>query len=285
MNPEITKDPSDPQPAIEMPAPTAWPVVLAFGLTLVFAGLVTAASVSILGAVLSVAGAAGWFRQVLPVESHEWEPVVPEQITIRTERQTVERLPEIAAIPRAYLPLETYPVSAGIRGGIAGGAVMALLAAAYGVVSGNGIWYPMNLLVAGLFPGMALQTPSQIGAFNLQQFLVAVPIHLLISLLVGLLYGAMLPMVPRHPILFGGFVNPVLWSGLMYGALAFINPVMSQRIDWLWFVLSQIGFGVVAGFVVARHQRTPTRQPLPLAVRLGIEAPGLVREHKEEVHR
>ena len=51
---------------IEMPAATAWPLVLAFGFTLVFAGFVTAASVSILGTILIVAGAAGWFRQVLP---------------------------------------------------------------------------------------------------------------------------------------------------------------------------------------------------------------------------
>ena len=41
---------------IELPAPTAWPVVLAFGLTLVFAGLVTSRSVSILGAILALAG-------------------------------------------------------------------------------------------------------------------------------------------------------------------------------------------------------------------------------------
>ncbi len=36
--------------SVELPAPTAWPIVLAFGLTLVFAGLVTSASVSLLGA-------------------------------------------------------------------------------------------------------------------------------------------------------------------------------------------------------------------------------------------
>jgi len=48
---------------IEVPAATAWPIVLAFGLTLVFAGFVTAVSVSILGAILAVAGAVGWFHQ------------------------------------------------------------------------------------------------------------------------------------------------------------------------------------------------------------------------------
>ena len=61
---------------IEVPAATAWPIVLAFGLTLVFAGFVTAASVGALGALLAIAGAAGWLRQVLPVEAHQWTAVV-----------------------------------------------------------------------------------------------------------------------------------------------------------------------------------------------------------------
>ena len=56
---------------IEMPAPTAWPLAMAFGMTLVFAGLVTAAAVSILGALLAVAGAVGWFREVFPQEHEE----------------------------------------------------------------------------------------------------------------------------------------------------------------------------------------------------------------------
>ncbi len=140
---------------IEMPAPTAWPLVLAFGLTLISAGMVTSPSVSILGAMLAVAGAVGWFRQVLPVESHEVTPVVQQEVAIETSRETVERIGSLREIPRAWLPLETYPISAGVKGGLAGGAAMAILAAVYGLVSGNGIWYPMNLLVAGLLPPAA----------------------------------------------------------------------------------------------------------------------------------
>jgi hypothetical protein len=282
MDTEVTQDPKDIPQRIEMPASTAWPIVLAFGLTLVFAGFVTASSVSILGAVVAVAGAVGWFRQVLPVESHEWEPVVPEQIEIRTDREMVERIAVAGAAPRAWLPVEIYPVSAGIKGGLAGCVVMAILAGAYGIFSGNGIWYAMNLLVAGLFPGMATETATEIGKFNQQQFLVAVPIHLLISVLVGLLYGAMLPMLPRHPILLGGFVAPLLWSGLIYGSLASINPVMNHFIDWRWFVLSQIGFGIAAGLVVVRQERTRTQQHVPLIARMGVEAPGIMREHGED---
>lgn len=268
---------------IELPAPTAWPIVLAFGLTLVFAGLVTAAPVTILGVILAVAGATGWFREVLPVEKHEWVPVVQQDIAIETSRQRVERISELVDISRASLPVEIYPISAGVKGGLAGAAAMALLAGVYGLLSGNGFWYPMNLLVAGLFPGMASQTASQIGTFNLQEFTAAVLVHLMISLLVGLLYGAMLPMASRRPILLGGFAAPLLWSFLIYGSLAVINPVMNQRIDWLWFVLSQMGFGIVAGLVVARQQRIPTRQPL--AVRMGLEAPGLTPEPPQEPDR
>jgi len=264
---------------IEMPAPTAWPLVLAFGLTFIAAGMVTAASVSILGAMLTVAGAVGWFRQVLPVESHDVTSAVQQKVAIETSRESVERIGGHREIPRAWLPVETYPTSAGVRGGIAGGAAMAVLAAVYGILSGNGIWYPMNLLVAGLLPPAAGDTA--IGTFHLQQFLIAVPLHLMISLLVGLLYGVMLPIAPKRPILLGGLVTPLLWSFLIHGSLGIINPVMNQRINWLWFVLSQIGFGMVAGLVVVRREKIRTRQVMPLSVRMGIEAPGIMEGNRE----
>jgi hypothetical protein len=231
---------------------------------------------------LAVAGAAGWFRHVLPEQSHEWVPVVPEEITVQTSRATVERITPLHAVPRAWLPIEIYPISAGIKGGLAGCAAMALLATLYGIFKGNGMWYAMNLLVAGAFPKMARETSRQLGTFNLNAFLVAIPVHLVISLMIGLLYGAMLPMFSQRPILLGGFIAPLLWSGMIYGCLTYINPVMNQRIDWFWFVLCQIAFGAVAGLVVAIQERIPTRQNMPLLARLGLEAPGLMQEHEEE---
>jgi hypothetical protein len=64
-----------------------------------------------------------------------------------------------------------------------------------------------------------------------------------------------------------------------------LNPVLNQKINWLWFVASQIGFGVVAGMVVSRQVRVRTWQYLPLAVRAGFEAPGVMNEKREENHR
>jgi len=267
---------------VQLPEPTAWPIVLALGIALIFAGLVTSESVSVLGAVLAIAGSVGWFRNVLPHEAHESVLVVPEQPAIATTRHDVARLRVASQMKRAWLPLEIYPVSAGVKGGLAGSVVMAALAMLYGLISGNGIWYPVNLLVAGFFPGAVHATTAQIAQFRLSALLIAISIHLITSVLVGLLYGVMLPMFPRRPILLGGLIAPIMWTGLLYTTLDMINPVMNQRIDWLWFVLSQVGFGIVAGLVVSRQQRISTYQGLPFAVRVGIEAPGVSRERDEE---
>src|SRR5271170_4329599 len=88
---QMSESPRAPR-EIDVPAPTAWPFVLAFGFTLLFAGLVTSLSVSVLGAVLSFAGCIGWFREVFPQEHEEVVPVVAEGFRVTTERRTVELL-------------------------------------------------------------------------------------------------------------------------------------------------------------------------------------------------
>jgi hypothetical protein len=263
---------------IELPAPTAWPIVLAFGFTLLFAGLLTDVSVSVLGAVLSIAGCVGWFREVFPHEREELVEVLPEEAGVITERQRVERIHVDEAIVRAWLPLETYPISAGVKGGWAGSVAMAVLACIYGLVKTGSIWYPINLLAAGIYTQSANLEPAQLNAFHAGPFVVALILHGLVSTLVGLLYGAMLPMFPRRPIILGGLIAPVLWSGLLYSILGLLNPVLESHINWFWFMASQIGFGVVAGLVVIRQSRVPTRENLPFAVRAGIEAPGMMRQ-------
>src|ERR1700723_2712263 len=104
--------------SIEVPAPTAWPFILAFGAALLFAGLVTSMSVSVLGAALALAGSVGWFSAVLPHAPEETVAVVPEDIRFTTDRRVVERIPGLPDQLRAWLPVRTYPVSAGVKGGI-----------------------------------------------------------------------------------------------------------------------------------------------------------------------
>lgn len=265
---------------IHLPAPTAWPIVLAFGCTLAAGGLVTSLWVSLFGAVLIAAGCVGWFRQVLPHEAHEDVPVVVQSVTITTSRRLVRRL-EVGPEHRALLPVETYPVLSGIKGGIAGGIAMIFPALAYGLIAQHSIWYPVNLLGgAGVGPS-AHVTTAEIAQFHPSWLMVAIVIQTVTCLLVGLLYGAMLPMLPRNPVLLGGILAPLLWTGLLHSAMGIINPALDARIQWGWFVVSQVTFGIVAGLVVAREGKIRTGRGLPFFARMGIEAPGLMESNPD----
>jgi hypothetical protein len=262
---------------IEVPASTAWPFILAFGVALLFAGLVTSPSVSCLGAVLALAGSVGWFREVLPEEHEEVVPILPEDIRLTTDRRIVDRLPVLPDQVRAWLPARTYPISAGVKGGLAGSIAMAVLACTYGVLKVGSIWYPINLLAAGVYRESSTFGPAQLYSFHADAFAIAFVLHGVVSILVGLLYGAMLPMFPRRPIVLGGLIAPALWSGLLYTILGLLNPLLASHIDWPWFMASQAAFGIVAGLVVVRQPSFPTHENTSFVLRAGIEAPGTMR--------
>src|SRR4029453_2234422 len=214
---------------IEVPAPTAWPLVLAAGFTLTFAGLLTNMSVTVLGVVLSVAGCVGWLRGVVPAEHEEEIALVADDAAVTTERRVVDRLAIAPEQVRAWLPVQTYPVSAGVKGGFAGAVAMAVLACGYGLLKVGSIWYPINLLAAVVYAQSVKLGAADLNAFHLDSFAIAVGIHGLVSTLVGLLYGAMLPMFPRKPIVLGGVIVPVLWSGALHPILSLVNPLLPSR--------------------------------------------------------
>jgi hypothetical protein len=258
---------------VVLPVPTVWPMVLALGVSLAIAGMVTHWVVSLLGVILVLRSVVGWFLEVLPHEHHASVPVNGDEIVISTTRTGHEQLPTDPQ-HRKLLPVETFKIGAGIRGGIAGGIAMVVPAAAYSLLKYHSLWYAVNLLAAGGFVSWAGESNEFLSQFHLMGLLAAFGIHALTSVLVGLLYGAMLPMFPRKPILTAGFVAPFLWTGILYSALGVISPILNARIDWLWFVLSQIAFGLVCGFVVNLQEkvRTPQFRALPFAVRAGLHS-------------
>ncbi|MGD0119248.1 MAG: hypothetical protein ABSD30_14370 [Candidatus Binatus sp.] len=266
---------------IEAPAPTAWPMIFALGLTLSFAGLVTNVAVSMVGFVLFIAGAVGWFRDVLPFEQHVMIRMEPKAAPVIEEQIGVDYLQVGELGNRAVLPLQIYPYSAGIKGGIAGGVVMGALAALQGLIYHGSIWYTINILAATAMAKLANADTATLSSFIPEAFIVALFIHAAASILIGLLYGVMLPMFPRYPALWAAIVAPLLWTGLLWSSLSVINPVLDARIEWRQFIVCQIAFGAVAGFVVNLTEQVHTLQHLPFAARTGIEARGLGEKRKD----
>ena len=262
---------------IHLPAPTAWPFMMALGITLVSASLVTTAAIGMLGALLAIVAAVGWFREVLPRERHEDVPVTDEVVTIVPAREKVARI-EVDETHRAQLPLQTFPLSSGIVGGIAGGIAMVIPAEIYGIIRFHSIWYVVNLLGGAGVGNWVNPTMEQMTHFNLGAFVTANVIQGATTLLVGLLYGAMLPIWPRHPMILGGIIAPAAWTGLLHSVIGIVNPFLAEHIDWWSFAAAQVIFGLVAGYVVAKRGKLKRLRQAPLAVRLGVEAPGLMHE-------
>ena len=271
---------------ISLPAPTAWPFITAAGLTLLAAGLVTQAVMSVVGLILAIRGAVGWFRDVLPVEQHDtgwasrsrwtWCPITPAP-------RAVQHLQPGVADHRVRIPAEIHPYSSGIKGGILGGIAMAVVACVYGVIAHRSIWYPINLLAAAAVPSLARADLAQLTAFNGTGFIVGLIRHGVFSVLVGLLFAVLLPMLPsRRAAFWGSLISPLLWSGLIWATLRLINPALNARIDWIWFIASQIAFGMTTGYVVHHSKMVETMQTWPLAARAGIEAPGVMSERGEK---
>jgi hypothetical protein len=269
--------------SIQLPAPTPWPLILALGLMLIFAGVITHWVVSLIGAVLFLSGAVGWALQVLPREHHKSVAMtlVPE-FQSRPMQRGVSHLRIGEMGHRVRVPAHIQPYSAGLKGGLAGSVAMAIVAMSFGYASQASIWYPINLFAAAIVPELANASMAELRGFNFAGLAAGALVHLLTSMLVGLLYAVILPMFPKRVWLWAGVVAPVLWSAVIATTLGVLNPTLNARIDWRWFLASQLAFGVVCGKVVARAESIETMQTWPLAMRSGIECGDTIGEEDSE---
>jgi hypothetical protein len=160
---------------------------------------------------------------------------------------------------RVQLPVMIHPVSAGVKGGVLGGIVMPVPALLWGLVSGHGIWYPVNLLAGMALPGVAGMSIADLEHFHLGLLIAAAFIHVATSLVAGLLYGVLLPTLPfiPKPLAWSGLLMPLLWTGLSFLGTHVVDPIIGKELDWPSFIFSQFIFGVVVAIVVMRTSRLP----------------------------
>jgi hypothetical protein len=262
---ESTSDPHDragPE-MVEVPESTAWPIVLALGITLLGAGLVTNLTLSVVGAALFVIALGGWIGQLLPGRGHRHEPMVEPPLRPRSviaQPGMVEQLRPGVAGYRFRLPEKVHPISAGVRGGIIGGLVMPIPALAYGLLSGHGLWFPVNLLAGMVVPGISGATAAQLEQFHGGALILAIVIHAAFSVAFGLFFGVVsptLPPLPGGPVIAGGVLMPLLWTGLCYGLLGIVDPLLERFVSWPWFMASQAVYGLVMSVVVVNSEKVP----------------------------
>jgi hypothetical protein len=247
--------------SVELPARTAWPLVLALGIALLSAGVATNLALSAVGAVLSVVGLGGWIWQMLPGRGHVHEPLVEparRPRPVAAKAGTVDQLRPGVAGYRFRLPEKVHPISAGVKGGIVGGLVMPIPAFVYGHVSGHGYWFPINLLAGMVVPGISGATVTELEQFHLGALILAIIIHATFSVSFGLFFGVVsptLPPFPGGPVVAGGIVMPLVWSGLCHGFMGIVNPLLEKHVDWPWFVASQVVYGLAMSIVVVSSQK------------------------------
>lgn len=255
--PQLAHAPARDDDAIELPAPTVAPLVLALSIALLAAGVAMSLAFLVVGALLFVVGLSMWVSQLIPGRGHVHEPRVAAALrpqAIAARRGAVARLQVGMPGFRLRLPVRVHPISAGVKGGIVGGIVMPLPAMLYGLASGHGIWLPINLLAGMVLPNVGQMETAQLEQFHLPLFITGCVIHAVTSLIIGLLYGVLLPTLPDvpKPIAWGALLMPLLWTAMSYFAWGAANPSLRARVDWLSFVLSQLVFGIIAAIVFMR---------------------------------
>jgi hypothetical protein len=247
--------------SVLIPRPTAAPVVLALGITLLAAGVALGTGFLAIGAVVVVGGLCIWIVQLLPGRGHVHESLMEEAVLqpVLAIPGGVEHLRPGMPGYRIRLPQAVHPVSAGLKGGLAGGAAMPVPALLWGLLSGHGIWYPVNLLAGMVLPGVGRMAVPEMEQFNPSLFVVALVIHGVMSVIVGLIFGVLLPTLPAvpRPIAWGGLLMPILWTGASYVAMQVVSPALPGKVSWPWFLLSQFVFGITMPSVVLGAKRLP----------------------------
>jgi hypothetical protein len=249
------------QSSVEMPRATVWPIVVALGVTMLGAGWATNLVLSLVGAVLFVLGLFGWVQQLLPGRGHMHEPHVDPALrpsAIIGKPGTVDQLRPGMAGYRFQLPESFHPISTGVKGGLVGGLVMPIPALAYGLLSGHGPWFPINLLAGIVVPGITGETEAQLEQFQLGALVIAILVHITFSLTFGLLFGVVsptLPPIPGGPVIAGGILMPLLWTGLCHSFMGIVNPSLQQHVNWFWFIVSQAVYGLAMSIFVVRSQK------------------------------
>jgi hypothetical protein len=164
-----------------------------------------------------------------------------------TETDSIYQPPQELSVPAMV-----YPYKAGVIGGAMGGFVMIVIAALYGLISGHGLWLPVNLIGATLMRDLQAASLDQLSAFNATGLFVGLVLHMAMSIGLGLIFAMLLPTLPGSPVLWALLIGPLLWALASVLILPFLNPVMALYVDHTSFFGAHLVYSLVLGWWIGR---------------------------------
>lgn len=153
---------------------------------------------------------------------------------------------------RNVVPAEVYPYRAGLVGGIIAGAIMALVMAEWGALTGRGVWLPVNLIAATVLRDLQVAPVETLAQFMLAAAIVGTLIHFGLSIGLGFLFALLLPTLPGSAFFWALIIGPILWFTAQYLALPLVNPRMEALVHYPSFAVAHVVYSLVLGFWVSR---------------------------------
>jgi vacuolar-type H+-ATPase subunit I/STV1 len=148
-----------------------------------------------------------------------------------------------------------YSLRDGLVAGAVAGLAMTLTMAIWGAITGNGIWYPVNLIAATVLTDLQTAPTEQLQNFIPMAAVVGSIIHMVISLALGLIFNLLLPTLPSNPIIWALIIGPVLWIAAEYAILPVLNQRLAQEVAPQTFIISHIVYSLVLGLMIIRGRR------------------------------
>jgi len=149
------------------------------------------------------------------------------------------------------------PVGPGVVGGLIGGIAMAMIMMVVTATKGMGFFKPLYLIAATFHQSWAMQS-----GFALGPVLVGAMLHMMLSIMFGLVFVVALPMVARSGtgasiwIIAGMVWGVIVLAVNQYIVLPIVNPAMATATGMsdmiFWWVVAHLMFGLVLGAIAAK---------------------------------
>jgi uncharacterized OsmC-like protein len=140
-------------------------------------------------------------------------------------------------------------VRAGVVGGVVAGLVMAVWLTVILWLAGSGFFTLLNL-IANTFWRTAPLGPT----FSLPAVLIALVVHLVVSVLFGVLIAVAASRLPRSRslvIAVGAVFGPLIWVVMQYGIWRALDPAAARVISWWIFGSAHLLFGLIVATIAA----------------------------------